>query len=158
MAALFGIRGISGSTTTAGGLLDFMNRAGSDCEQRDLTGKALTVAEFNSFVSAAFTYASTGEKIALCGKNVMEIINGFAHEKLRVDMNVSKYGIRVMNYEASFGTLRLVYDKLFTCRVSHGAVLQVREVSQVLTLAPPETVFRIIPKMELYMNIVWRNV
>lgn len=113
IAHLFGERGKSGDITTMGGLKFYMDAAGSDCEQRDMTGIPLTLSELLDFCNSAFLYGSN-DKLALCGQNVSQIIDGFAYEKLKVDMEVKNFGVNIQTFTSPRGVLHLLYHRLFT--------------------------------------------
>jgi hypothetical protein len=115
-AFLFGVRGLQASTdiTSSGGLKYFMDAAGSNCHQRDMSGLVLTQAEWDDFLKDAMYEASGPEKLLITGRNVPAYLNGFAKKYLKLDMEIKKWGLHIKEYETPDGLLRILHHKLFT--------------------------------------------
>ena len=116
LGMLFGPRGLQASTniTSSGGLKWFMDQSGSGSHQRNMAGKVLTQAEWDDFLKDAMYYSSGPEKVLLTGRNVPAYLNGFAKKYLQVNMEMTKWGLKILDYETPDGLLRVVPHKMFT--------------------------------------------
>jgi len=115
LALMFGVRGLQSSTTitSSGGIYYWLTQSGSGAVNHDMTGKVLSLSQFNGFLADAMLLGSS-EKMLVTGRNVMTAINGFAYDKLQVNMDLSEWGLNIMNYSSPWGMVRVVYHKLFT--------------------------------------------
>ena len=116
MMFLFGTRALATSTTNpeyhSGGLKYFMELY-TDCTVRDLNGRAATKAELDSF----FTEVGKGgsnSKVALCDSRILNAINGFGYESVRVDnYRIGEIGMNVKKVFGPMGEITLCYEPLF---------------------------------------------
>lgn len=114
--AIMGTRAIANSSTNPewhnGGLKYFMELY-SDVEIRNMSGKMLTKAEFDSFLTAV-TKAGSPSKVALCDSRTLEAINGFGYENVQTPTyKVGELGMNVQKIFGPHGELTLVYEPLF---------------------------------------------
>jgi hypothetical protein len=116
MAFLFGKRGLdtTDGTSTSGGLEWFFNQAGSGTQQRDLSGKVLTQAEWEDFLKDAMYYMTDPSKVLLTGRNIPMYLNAFAKPHVRINMEAKKWGLHILDYETADGIVKIVPHKLFT--------------------------------------------
>jgi len=103
--AFFGLRGINGTTRTAGGLLSYI----ASNVTADTGG--LTVGDWETFLQKAFRYGSD-TKVAYCSPAVIAAIEGFARNNLRVSNDTaSTYGVKMSTYISGQGEVHLVKHK-----------------------------------------------
>jgi len=99
----FGLRSISSTTRTAGGLQSFVTTNVTN----DTGG--LTVGEWEVFLKSAFRYGSR-RKTAFCSPTAIQAIEAFARSNIRVvnaDKN-STYGIAMTTYQSGQGVVDIV--------------------------------------------------
>ncbi len=114
--AILGTRALATSTTNpewhSGGLKYFMELY-SDVEIRNMSGAALTKAEFDSFLTAV-TKSGSPSKVALCDSRSLEVINGFGYENVQVNnYRVGELGQNVKKVFGPHGEITLVHEPLF---------------------------------------------
>lgn len=125
--ALLGTRAVATSSTNpeyhAGGLKYFMELY-SDVEIRNMTGKSLTKAEFDSFLTSV-TKAGSPSKVALCDSRTLEAINGFGYENVQTpSYRVGEIGMNVKKVFGPHGEITLVHEPLFdTHRWLNGSIM-----------------------------------
>jgi hypothetical protein len=93
-----------------GGILEFINSNNAYVQDQ---GGILSVPDFNTFLMEGFTYGNS-TKTLFCGGLVLQAINEFARGQLVTKMTDKTYGVNIMTYETSFGTVNLVHNTLFT--------------------------------------------
>jgi hypothetical protein len=104
--AFFGLRSISGTTRTAGGLLSYIvtnvtNHAAS----------VLTVTDWETFLQQGFRYGSD-TKVAFCSAQAIAAIEAFPRNNLRVSNDTaSTYGVKMSTYISGQGEVHLVKHK-----------------------------------------------
>lgn len=106
--AFFGIRNITGTTRTAGGLLQYIAS-----NVTIVTGATpnLTETVWQAFLRQAFRYGSE-RKTAFCSPLVVTQVEGFARGNLRVvDSAGEKYGIMMKQYISGQGVVDLVMHR-----------------------------------------------
>lgn len=104
-SAFFGLRSISSTTRTAGGLLSYI----STNVTADTGG--LTEGDWQNFLRQAFRYGSE-RKVAFCSPIVVATVEGYARGNLQVNDNVaSKYGIMMKTYVSGQGQVDLVMHR-----------------------------------------------
>lgn len=127
--AILGTRAVASSSTNpewhSGGLKYFMELY-SDVEIRNMAGKALTKAEFDSFITAV-TKSGSPSKVALCDSRTLEVINGFGYENVQVpNYRIGELGMNVRKVFGPHGELTLVHEPLFdTHRWLNGSIMVV---------------------------------
>jgi Family of unknown function (DUF5309) len=103
--AFFGLRGINGTTRTAGGLLSYI----ATNVTADTGG--LTVGDWEAFLKQGFRYGSE-TKVAYCSPTAIAAIEGFARNNLRVSNDTaSTYGVKMSTYVSGQGEVHLVKHK-----------------------------------------------
>lgn len=113
---LFGTRAIATSGSNpeyhCGGLKYWMEQF-TDCEIRDMAGRALTKAENDAFLTAVMRAGST-EKVILCDSRYMNAVNGFGYETVgSQDFKIAEIGMNVKRISGPMGTVTLAYEPLF---------------------------------------------
>lgn len=113
---LFGTRAISGSTSNpeyhCGGLKYWMEQY-TDCEIRDMAGRAVTKAEIDSFLTAVGR-AGSPEKVVLCDSRFLTAVNAFGYEMVRPDnYKIGEIGMNVLKVFGPMGVVTLCYEPLF---------------------------------------------
>lgn len=113
---LFGTRALATFTTNpeyhCGGLKYWMETY-TDCEIRDMAGRALTKAELDSFLTAVGR-AGSPEKVVLCDSRFLNAVSGFGYETVRPDnYKVGEIGANVMKVFGPMGVVTLCYEPLF---------------------------------------------
>lgn len=113
---LFGTRALATSTTNpeyhCGGLKYWME-AFTDCEIRDMAGRALTKAECDAFLTSVLRSGST-EKVVLCDSRFLNAINGFGYESVGSrDFRIAEIGMNVKRIFGPMGEVTLAYEPLF---------------------------------------------
>lgn len=77
------------------------------------TANVDTEAEWESWLEDVFKHGNT-EKYAFCSPSIISMINGFAKAKVEIVQSEKTYGIQIMKYVSSHGTLNLIRHELFT--------------------------------------------
>lgn len=113
---LFGTRALAGSSTNpeyhCGGLKYWMETF-TDCEIRDMAGRALTKAELDSFMLAVGKSGSP-EKVVLCDSRFLQAINAFGYEAIRPqDFRIGEIGMNVKRIFGPMGAITVCYEPMF---------------------------------------------
>jgi len=116
MMFLFGTRALADSTTNpiyhSGGLKYFMELY-TNCEVRDLNGRAFTKAEMDAFLTEVGKGGSTS-KVALCDSRILNAINGFGYETVQTDnFRIGEIGSNIKKVFGPMGEITLCYEPLF---------------------------------------------
>lgn len=116
MIFLFGTRSLAGASTNpeyhCGGLKYWMEQF-TDCEIRDMAGRAVTKAEMDSFLTQVGR-AGSPNKIALCDSRVLNAINGFGYATIKPDnFKIGEIGMNIKQVFGPMGVITLVYEPLF---------------------------------------------
>jgi hypothetical protein len=112
--AFFGLRSITGTTRTSGGLLSYIvTNVTAD------TG-GLTEADWQLFLTQGFRYGSE-RKTAFCSPKVVAAVEGFARGNLRVVNDVgTKYGIVMKSYVSGQGQVDIIMHRDWNDSVVYG--------------------------------------
>jgi len=106
--AFFGIRNITGTTRTAGGLLQYIT---STVIVDTGTSPSLTEPDWQAFLMRGFRYGSE-RKTAFCSPRVVAQVEGFARGNLRVVNSVGeKYGIVMKQYVSGQGVVDIIMHR-----------------------------------------------
>lgn len=101
----FGVRSISSTTRTAGGITSFVTTNVTN----DTGG--LTEGDWQSFLRTVFRYGSE-RRLGLCSPIALSAIESFARANLQVNDNVARrYGIQMKTYVSGQGTIDLVINR-----------------------------------------------
>lgn len=112
----FGVRSIDDSTTNPiyhnGGILYWLESQYTDVVTLDVGGY-LTKQQWEQWLQDALKYSNM-QKIVFCSSPVLTAVSGFASNQLRPsDVNLSKFGMAITEYQCSFGKVMLVREPLF---------------------------------------------
>ena len=104
--AFFGLRSISGTTRTAGGLLSFITT-----NVTNHAATTLTVTDWETFLSQGFRYGGD-TKVAFCSAQAIAALEAFPRNNLRVSNDTaSTYGVKMSTYVSGQGEVHLVKHK-----------------------------------------------
>lgn len=104
--AFFGLRGINGTTRTAGGLLSYI---ATNVTPHSAT--TMTVTDWETFLVQGFRYGGD-TKVAYCSPLAISAIEAFARNNLRVSNDTaSTYGVKMSTYVSGQGEVHLVKHK-----------------------------------------------
>jgi hypothetical protein len=101
--------------TFSGGVKTLGTQSGSRAMVRSFDGVALTIGSFNNMLKDYFSQSSPGgNKVCLCGFNLVTIINNWAMSKLVINDRASDaFGVKVFRYDSPFGSISLLPHKLW---------------------------------------------
>ena len=110
----FGLRSISSTTRTAGGLQSFI----ATNVTNDTGG--LTEGDWQNFLRTGFRYGSE-EKVAFCSPTTVAAIESFARGKLEVVNDTgSKFGIKMKQYVSGQGIVNIVMHRDWNDSATYG--------------------------------------
>ena len=85
-----------------GGMLSFLTANNYDA------GGALTQTEFDNNVSESIFKYGSKEKILYSSARLLSVINGWAMNKLEIDLEAKKFGLSVFKYITPFGNYNII--------------------------------------------------
>ena len=107
---------------TTGGLIEFIEAAGSGAFQQDESGSVMTETEWNTFLAGGFGYGST-EKLFFSSGRILTQIADFARGAMRIAPRERTFGVKIQVYESPHGTVNLVRNPLFTNNYEERGVM-----------------------------------
>jgi hypothetical protein len=114
--AWFGVRSMDASTTNPiyhnGGVMYWLQNQFTDVPSLDVGG-LLTKQAWDAWLQDALKY-NNQQKFVFASSPVLTAVNGFASNQLRPsDVNLSKFGVSITQYQSPFGTVNLIREPLF---------------------------------------------
>jgi len=112
----FGVRSADQSTTNPiyhnGGIMHFLENVYTDVPVFD-AGGILSKATWDGFIQEALKNGGDN-KLIFCSDPVLEAVNGFATNNIRViDQKQKEYGMKTQTYISPFGEVELIREPLF---------------------------------------------
>ena len=109
--------GEKGSTTgtnghpqrATGGILEFIEGGNSYVQDQNGT---LTAPDMNTFLREGFTYGDNN-KVLFAGGVILQAINEIARGQMITKGTDKTYGIKIQEWQTSFGTVNLIHNPLF---------------------------------------------
>jgi len=92
-----------------GGVLEFIESSNSFIQNQ---GGVLTAPDMNTFLREGFTYGDN-HKTLICGGLVLQSINEMARGQLVTKGTDKTYGIKIQEWQTTFGTINLIHNPLF---------------------------------------------
>lgn len=116
MQMWFGVRNVTNSTTNPiyhnGGIMYWLESQFTDVPTYDVGG-VLTRQTWDLWLQDALKYNNQA-KYVFCSSPVLAAVSGFALNQLRPsDINMTKFGMSIMEYQSPFGKVYLVREPLF---------------------------------------------
>lgn len=116
MMIWFGVRSLDSSTTNPiyhnGGIMYWLESQYTDVAIMDVGG-VLTKQLWDQWLLDALKYSNM-TKFVFCSSIVLTAVSGFASDQLRpADVNLSKFGMAITEYQSPHGTVYLVREPLF---------------------------------------------
>lgn len=116
MMMWFGVRSMDASTTNPiyhnGGIMYWLQKQFTDVPSLDVGG-TLTKQAWDAWLQDALKH-NNQQKFVFCSSPIMTAVSGFASNQLRPsDVNLSKFGMAITQYQSPFGTVNLIREPLF---------------------------------------------